>query len=443
MSSPLSRRRFLTTTGAGLAALPLIGLLPGRSAAATGTAKRLIVFYFPDGVPGPSQNGQPSLWHPTGSLTNFQLTDVLSPLAPHKGRCAFINGLSMGGTDSGSHPGGAKKLLTGVDGGGGESVDRYLARTIGATTPFRHLYLGAMANANNASGDKHISYVAANQTAPPEDNPLTAFERLFGAAAPSGGSTNTPRDLRRSVIDGALSELEHYRARLSPADRSRLSLHLDALREVEGRIAADDTPTGACDDPDLRMDGVDAARLYEPDRFPAILRAQIDLTVAAMACGKTRVAVIQGSHHTSELIMSRFVGAEMYDPGYDMRSHQASHYGASHDFSHREFADYVKQRRWWVGQFAYLLDQLASRPEGETNMLDHTLVLLCTEVCDGNTHLHDNMPFILAGGPVAGGRLHQPWGTRHNALLTAITHLCGAPTTSFGQTGDGPLSGLT
>lgn len=450
-----SRRRFLEVVGAGLSILPLVGMLPGRSVASGGRARRFIVFYFPDGVPGPSQSGQPSLWHCTGSTHDFQLGSVLAPLASHKGRCVFFNGLSMGPTDSGSHPGGAKKLLTNVDGGGGESLDRYLARTLGAASPFRHLYLGAMANANNASGDKHISYVAAGQTAPPEDNPLVAFERVFGAGAPIGGAdggpigSTPPRDLRKSVIDGALTELDAYRSRLSPGDRSRLAMHLDALREVESRLVADTTgsadpgaPAASCDDPGLVMNGVEHGRLYEPDRFPFILKAQIDLLVAAMACGKTKVGVIQGSHHTSELIMSRFANTEMHDPGYDMRSHQASHYGASHDFGHREFSDYVKQRRWWVAQFAYLLDQLASRPEGETTMLDHTLVLLCTEVCDGNTHLHDNMPFVLAGGGVSGGRLLQSGYTRHGALLTAIAHLCGAPVPSFGQTQDGPLSGL-
>lgn len=443
---PWTRRGFMKGLLGSFAAAPLLATID-RSRAAAGRARRFIVFYFPDGVPGPSQSGQASLWHPTGSTTAFSLPEVLSPLAAHKTRCVFLNGLTMGPTDSGSHPGGAKKLLTGVDGGGGESVDRYLARQIGAGTPFRHVYLGAMANANNASGDKHISYVTAHQTAPPEDNPLTAFERLFGAGAPAGGSTPA-RDLRKSVIDGALAELQAYRSRLGAPDRSRLDLHLDALREVEGRIRADASPGpegDACDGGDLAMPGVEVGRLYEPERFPSILKAQTDLLVAAMACGKTNVGVIQGSHHTSELIMSRFAGTEMYDPGFDMRSHQASHYGASHDPGHREFSDFVKQRRWWVSRFAYLLDQLAARPEGEGTMLDHTLVLLCTEVCDGNTHLHDNMPFLLAGGAggaLSGGRLLERWNTRHNALLTAITHLCGAPTPSFGQTSDGPLSGL-
>jgi hypothetical protein len=69
-----------------------------------------------------------------------------------------------------------------------------------------------------------------------------------------------------------------------------------------------------------------------------VLRAQIDTMVLAMACGLSRVGVIQASQHTSELIMSRFRGTEMYDPGFDMRSHQASHYGARQDRSNRLFA---------------------------------------------------------------------------------------------------------
>ena len=54
--------------------------------------------------------------------------------------------------------------------------------------------------------------------------------------------------------------------------------------------------------------------------------------------------------------------------------------------------------KWWVAQFAYLLEQLAARPEDDGTMLDYSLCLLCSEVADGNTHLHDDMPFVLAGG---------------------------------------------
>jgi len=449
-----SRRSFIATLAATIA-LPatLRSGRPLRAAAQPGRARRFIVFYFPDGVPGPSQSGEPSLWHCRGGTHDFTMPPLLAPLGRHREHLVFLNGLSMGPTDSGSHPGGAKKLLTGVDGGQGESVDRYLARTVGAGAPFRHLYLGAMANHNGASGDKHISYVGAGQTAPPEDSPLIAFERLFGMAAPasSGAPRATgPGDLRRSVIDGAMAELEAFRARLDPIERGRMALHLEALREVERRVHAEpiappDRGGLDCGAPTIALAGVEASRLYDAERFPAILRAQIDLMVTAMACGLTRVGVLQGSHHTSELIMSRFPGSEMYDPGFDMRSHQASHYGASHDPSHRELRDFVAQRRWWLGELAYLLDQLAARPEDGGTMLDHSLVLACTEVCDGNTHLHDDMPFVLAGGAggaLSGGRLIDTGHTRHNALLTSITHMLGVPTTSFGQTSDGPIFGL-
>jgi hypothetical protein len=143
--------------------------------------------------------------------------------------------------------------------------------------------------------------------------------------------------------------------------------------------------------------------------------------------------------------MSRFMGTEMYDPNFDMRSHQASHYGAAHDYTHREFSDYLKQIRWWVSQFSYLLDQLASRPEGDGTMLDHSMVFLCTEVCDGNTHSHDNMPFILAGkagGAISTGRLLQFDYARHGNLLVSMARAMGQQIDQFGDSGFGPLAGL-
>ena len=91
-----------------------------------------------------------------------------------------------------------------------------------------------------------------------------------------------------------------------------------------------------------------------------MLRAQIDVMVLAMACGKTKVGTIPCSQHTSELITSRTPGSAMYDPNHDMRSPQASRYGASHNRDSREFSDFVAQRQWFVSQFAYLLERLAA-----------------------------------------------------------------------------------
>ena len=449
------RRTFLRLFGAAGLALPLGRFFgPARPArAGEGYAKRLIVFYHPDGVAGASQNGEPSLWHATGSEHNFTLGPLQEPLAPHADQCVFLNGLTMGPTDSGSHPGGAKKLLTAVDGGNGRSIDQVLADAVGADAPFRHLYLGAHANANNASGDKHISYAQPGQSITPIDDPRSAFELLFGGAQPSEpaqpGEPVVPDPREVSVIDAVLADVTSYRARLGDVERSKLDLHLESLREVEKRIkepagGGGQSPSATCP-PQLDVGGLTDEAFYDPAYFPDTLRAQTDLMVNAMACGLTKVGVIQASQHTSELIMSRFPGTEMYDPAFDMRSHQASHYGAAHDPTKREFDAFVKQGRWWASQFAYLLEQLKSRPEGEGNMLDHSVVLYCTEVCDGNTHLHDDMPFVVAGGAsgrISTGRLLSTGGRRHADLLISLARAMGHDIDAFGDAWGGPVPGL-
>jgi hypothetical protein len=441
----ITRRRLLQLGGAAALTLPLRPRL--RAGNPTPRAKRFIVFYFPDGIVGPSQNGEPSLWSPSGSESSFTLPDVLTPLAPYKSSCVFFRGLSMGPTDSGSHPGGAKKLLTATDGGNGISIDQRLGSTVGAADPFRTLYLGAQANVNNASGDKHISYVAPGLSTPPDDDPVAAFTRVFGGLGTTmGGGTDGSRVRRLAILDNARTELEALASKLGTTEKTKLDLHIESVREVQRRIDAlgDGTAT-TCGEPAIDASGLSAATLYAPERFPQILRAQIDIMVQAMACGLTRIGVLQASHHTSELIMSRFANTDMFDPSFDMRSHQASHYGAAHDPQKREYRAFGQQVKWWVAQYAYLLSQLAARPEDDGTMLDYSLVLLCSEVADGNTHLHDDVPFILAGGgggTIRTGRFMDVGYRRHGDLYVAIARALGDSLTSFGDASSGPLPGL-
>jgi Cytochrome C oxidase, cbb3-type, subunit III/Protein of unknown function (DUF1587) len=98
------------------------------------------------------------------------------------------------------------------------------------------------------------------------------------------------------------------------------------------------------------------------------------------------------------------------------------------------------------GWFAYLLAQLAARPEGSGTMLDNSIVLLCSEISDGNTHSHDDMPFILGGeggGALRTGRLFDFGGRRHSDLLGTIAHAMGDKTMqTYGQGGQGLLPGV-
>ncbi len=449
----LGRRALLRGLLCGSAAVALTSA--SRRAMGSGRARRLIVFYFPDGVAGRSQDGMGSLWSATGAGSGLALSELLQPLEARKGDCVFVRGLHMGSTDEGSHPGGAKKLLTNRDGGAGTSVDQHLANTVGAGSMHRHVYLGAQANANGASGDKHISYPSAGVTVAPEDDPIRAFRRLFGAGtpgpAPAPMAMTAALEDERSILDASLADLDELRARAAGVESVKLDLHLEALRELEGRLRAMSMsmmsgapPSGQCASPSLSYAELTGSALYAPENFPSILRAQMDLMVTAMACGLTKVGVIQGSSHTSELIMSRFMGSEMYDRGFDMRSHQASHYGSRQDRANRLFTDFVKQRRWWVSQFAYLLEQLRARPEGDGTMLDHSVVLLCSEVSDGNTHSHADMPFVVAGragGCISTGRVIEQ-NRRHGDLLAALAVAMGERVSGWGDASGEALPGL-
>lgn len=440
--SRFTRRRWLELTGHAGLALTCQQLFGARvtRAAVPARAKRIIFVYFPDGVPGRSDAGEASAWHATGSETAFQLPPVLQPLEAFRNHCVFFNGLSMGGTDAGSHPGGAKKLLTGVDGGGGESLDQSLARTVGAEMPHRQLYLGVQATISNASGDKFISYTGPGQTVAPTDDPAVAFSRVIDPSMPGGTTGPTSPAATANVLDRVRGHLTSLQARLGTTEASKLEQHLTSLQEVRARVMTTAVACGGAAPAQTPSE-----ELFRAERFPTLLRQQMDVMVAAMACARTRVGVLQCSHHTSELSMSRFSSTEMYRDNYDMRSHQASHYGPAHDESHTEYWHYLRQRRWFVEQFAYLLGQLQARPEDGGTMLDHSLVLLCTEVSDGNTHSHDQMPFILGGGgggAIRTGRLLQFDYQRHSNLLVALAHAMGANFDCFGQECSGPLPGL-
>ena len=78
-------------------------------------------------------------------------------------------------------------------------------------------------------------------------------------------------------------------------------------------------------------------------------------------------------------------------------------------------------------------------------MLDNSIVVLISEISDGNVHSLDNMPFIVAGG--GGGALRQNKllsydGAAHADLWIALAHAMGEELTSFGDDGTGPLDGV-
>jgi hypothetical protein len=421
----VSRRSFSAGLGAAMLAAPFLGLLTGsrRAAAATGqTARRLVVFFTPNGT-------VPARWRPSGSETawSFPAGSMLEPLAAHRDRLVVIDGLEFVGANN--HEGGMAAMLTGSGAAGNESrgmsIDQFVAAAIGGNTRLRSLELGVQTSAWGGSTQTRMSYSGPGQYAPPDDSPRGVYSRLYGDVAPGGADTAIAR--RQSVIDAVKGDLSDLRGRLGTEEQHKLDQHLTSLRELERGLGGG-TCNGGTPVADLAI--------HANDNFPAIGKTQMDLLVAALACGATNVASIQWAHTVAPQVFT-WIGLS------------EGHHALSHmdDGNAAGVAAFVKAERWFAEQFAYLLTKLAAAPDpaGGGSLLDTTQVVWAKEMGDSRLHVCTEVPFVLAGGPAfTPGRYLRTNGAPHAKLLVSLCHAMGLGNTTFGNpaAGSGPLAGL-
>jgi hypothetical protein len=421
----VSRRAFTVRLGAALLAAPFAQLLlpPRRARAATGKkAKRLVIMFNPNGT-------FPSQWHPVGTEKSFSFPagSILEPLAAYQQAMVVIGGLQF--FNASNHAGGMHAMLTGSgtasDESKGMSVDQYVASQIGGSTRLRSLELGVQTSIWGAGEQTRMCYSAVDQYAPPDDDPVSVYGRIFGGAT-SGGSD--PTSLRRqSVLDAVRSDLTDLRGRLGTEEAKKLDQHLASVRELERSMGitacSGGTPPGS-----VAKD--------QNDNFPTIGKSQLDLLVAALACGATNVATLQWSFTVSPVVVSWL--------GIPDQHHTLSHNSDQDTAGVKKFTD---SERWFAQQFAYLLDKLAatSDPAGGT-LLDSTLVVWAKEMGDARLHVCTDVPFVLAGGGAfeTGRYLNFSTGVNHAHLLVSICQAMGLTNTTFGTAaaGTGPLAGL-
>ena len=99
--------------------------------------------------------------------------------------------------------------------------------------------------------------------------------------------------------------------------------------------------------------------------------------------------------------------------GSDRRFEELDIHDGHHSLSHhRGNADMVAKIRridqFYTERFARFVKKMAQTPDGEGTLLDHSMVLYGSGICDGNRHNHENLPIIMAGranGSIDTGRL--------------------------------------
>jgi hypothetical protein len=227
------------------------------------------------------------------------------------------------------------------------------------------------------------------------------------------------------------AEVTRLRKQLGPDDRRRLTEYLDDIREIERRIQKVETYNASGGPRDLP-----GAPMGVPDSFEEHVRLMFDLQALAFAADITRVFSFKTGRDGS---------ARVYPAsGVNLPYHPASHHGERED----RIAQFAQINKHHISLVPYFLDRLKNIQEGDSNLLDKTLIVYGSPMGNSNVHNHKRCPLFLAGranGHLR-GNLHvkAPDGTpMANVMLTLLHDLGLDDLKDFGDsTGAFDLTGI-
>ena len=114
------------------------------------------------------------------------------------------------------------------------------------------------------------------------------------------------------------------------------------------------------------------------------------------------------------------------------------HHGVSHHQDKPEkIAAIAKINAYHIELLSYFVEKMAATPDGDGSLLDHSMVLHGSGMCNGNLHDHKNLPLVLLGGgsgQLRGGRhIKYTKLTPMANLLLGLLDKAGVPADSFGD----------
>jgi hypothetical protein len=414
----LSRRTVLRGLGVSMA-LPLLdAMIPAGTALAKTAARatpRLAFIYFPHGA-------IMEQWTPKGEGRDFELSPILEPLKPFRNYLTVISGLGNRPAESGAvhaivpatwlsctHP---KKGSQ--EPHGGVTADQIAALQIGQDTPLPSLEIATEASGGGGSCDRAygcsysstISFRTPSTPLPMEYNPRKLFQRLFGR-----GDTPQEREALlqqySSVLDMVAEDAASLQRVLGPRDRAMLSDYMETVRELERRVQ--------------KMEAQDLSRLDlpqvpvgMPDNYDEHLNLMFDMAALAYQANLTRIV---------NYMMAAEVSGRTYNPlGVSEAFHALSHH--ANDPGKKERL--VRIQRYHTQVFAKWLEKLASIPDGDGSVLDHSIILYGSNMSNSDRHNQFPLPTAIVGGgcgKIKGGQhLRYPDHTPLANVLLTILH---------------------
>src|SRR6185295_17161573 len=271
--------------------------------------------------------------------------------SPHLGRMNVLSGASVS-----LDPGEIRV---------GTSMDQVVASQIGGRTAVPSLVLGVEPNELRLEDGlsmiygSNLSWVSPNKPATKEIYPSRAFDRLVG--------DGSGRKLDRSILDAVRGDTQNLRAKISRDDKAKLAEYLDSIRDIEQRIdRANQEERLEGWRPTLTKPDMPRPKDEIPQNVPDHMKLMLDLVVLGFQMDKTRIATLMLNNDLSQMNFKFLQGVQ----------------GALHlDLTHNGHAAdkeamYLKTNQYHIAQFAYLTKRMKAISEGETTLLDSS-ILMC------------------------------------------------------------------
>jgi hypothetical protein len=441
----LSRRTVLK--GAGVAVgLPLLdAMIPAATALAqTAAAPKLKVgfFYIPHGAIqwNTSFGDEMDRWNPSGSGANFKLSEILSPLEPHKHLVTSFSHLENKANQNSVHSIVPATWLSGQRPDAGAqgarmstTIDQMIAQHIGQDTPLPSLEIASETTSQVAacpSGtgcyySTTLSFRNATSPLPMEFNPRKVFTQLFGA-----GDTDAERAAiaaqTRSLLDLIADRTAALQSQVGASDRVLLDQYLSTVREIERRVEK-------AEQRDLSAITVPEAPIGELDSFDEQVKLMFDLLALAYQANLTRVAsyimVAEGTNRTYNHI------------GVSDAFHPLSH----HANKRESLEKLVRIQKYHVQRFADFVAKMAATPDGDGSLLEHALFMYGSNMSNSDRHNNYPLPNILVGGAngqlKGGQQVELPEHTPLTNLLLTVLNKSGLEMKSFADS-TGEIAGV-
>ncbi len=435
----ISRRTVLKGMGVTVALPVLDAMVPASTVhaeAAAASKTRLVAIEQVHGAAGSSVFGEKkNLWTPVAAGREFDLSPTsMLPLDSWREQITIVSNTDCKNADAfslsetgGDHFRASAVFLTqahpkqteGSDVYCGTSLDQLYAQRYGQDTVIPSMQLSI--ESVDASGGclygyscvymDCISWSSPTQPMPMIRDPRAAFDQLLGVGAtPKERAANRKSD--KSILDWITSEVTSLRRELSASDRARLSDYLEDIREIERRIQRVEARNSSGE-----MREMPEAPIGVPDSFAEHMKLMFDLQAVAFAGDVTRVFSFK---------LGRDGSARAYpESGVSTGFHPASHHGEKEE----KIFDFAKINQYHVSLIPYFLEKLKNTPDGNSNLLENSLIIYGSPMGNPNVHNHKRCPLFLAGhaGGKLKGNLHLKAadGTPMANVMLSIAHILG------------------